>query len=360
MSCKYNPNGTIRSDIAPLTAVSTGTLTSCTASSKVLLTQDIFVQPFGSQYPPFSLPSATLAKYNILAYGGDPTNTLDNTGLINQLLLENSIVYMPKGGYRVDGQIQMPLNTKLVGDYNGLTSLIFTDETPGSTLINLNGYDTVVKDFQILYLGTSTDTAIFGGDGPQRARITDIQSDNTAADLPPIFAAFTGDSRVLIDNCTINVQGTNGVIASDTSRLILTNNTFIKSGPLLLSAVETRDTAQVVVANNFFGDYVITPPNLFILASGGSYISNNLISPGPVVFSGAGVADTMIFNDGTPGTEAEYSNVVNGLRVDGTKVIGARVTNAALANVPNSGDANTNALIAALRDIVVAHGLGQA
>jgi hypothetical protein len=44
----------------------------------------------------------------------------------------------------------------------------------------------------------------------------------------------------------------------------------------------------------------------------------------------------------------------------GTKVVGARVINAALGNTANSGDANTDALITALKDIIIAHGLGAA
>jgi hypothetical protein len=45
------------------------------------------------------------------------------------------------------------------------------------------------------------------------------------------------------------------------------------------------------------------------------------------------------------------------IHVAGAKVIGARVLNRAFANVPNSGDAGTDALIAALRDALIAHGL---
>lgn len=44
----------------------------------------------------------------------------------------------------------------------------------------------------------------------------------------------------------------------------------------------------------------------------------------------------------------------------GTKVLGERQIEAALANTANSGDADTDALITALKDIVLAHGLGAA
>jgi hypothetical protein len=44
----------------------------------------------------------------------------------------------------------------------------------------------------------------------------------------------------------------------------------------------------------------------------------------------------------------------------GTKVVGARVINAALGNTANSGDANTDALIEALKAVITTHGLGAA
>jgi hypothetical protein len=47
-------------------------------------------------------------------------------------------------------------------------------------------------------------------------------------------------------------------------------------------------------------------------------------------------------------------------RFAGTQVVGARQIQAALANTANSGDANTDALITALKDIIIAHGLGAA
>jgi len=53
-------------------------------------------------------------------------------------------------------------------------------------------------------------------------------------------------------------------------------------------------------------------------------------------------------------------NVRGTVHVNGTQVVGARVVNAALANSANTGDAPTNALIDALRDLVNTHGLGAA
>jgi hypothetical protein len=47
-------------------------------------------------------------------------------------------------------------------------------------------------------------------------------------------------------------------------------------------------------------------------------------------------------------------------RFNGTQVVGARQIDAALANTPNSGDANTDALITALKNVIIAHGLGAA
>jgi hypothetical protein len=46
------------------------------------------------------------------------------------------------------------------------------------------------------------------------------------------------------------------------------------------------------------------------------------------------------------------------VKVAGTQVVGARVVDARLANIPNSGDATTDGIIAALQALVLAHGLG--
>jgi hypothetical protein len=46
------------------------------------------------------------------------------------------------------------------------------------------------------------------------------------------------------------------------------------------------------------------------------------------------------------------------LRIEGAKVLGAPIINAALANSANTGDANSDALLEALRDLVLAQGFG--
>jgi hypothetical protein len=57
----------------------------------------------------------------------------------------------------------------------------------------------------------------------------------------------------------------------------------------------------------------------------------------------------------TDGTDIDNSGVY---KVDGTQVVGNRVVDARLANTPNSGDADTDNLIDALRDLIISHGLG--
>ena len=51
-------------------------------------------------------------------------------------------------------------------------------------------------------------------------------------------------------------------------------------------------------------------------------------------------------------------NVTTSIKVDGTKVVGSQVVDADLGNTPNTGDTDTDDMIQALADLVIAHGLG--
>jgi hypothetical protein len=56
-----------------------------------------------------------------------------------------------------------------------------------------------------------------------------------------------------------------------------------------------------------------------------------------------------------PGPAVDIAGVY---KVSGTQVVGPRVVDARLADTPNSGDATTDGLIDALRDLILSHGLG--
>jgi hypothetical protein len=83
----------------------------------------------------------------------------------------------------------------------------------------------------------------------------------------------------------------------------------------------------------------------------------------------AGASSSMYFDDvsvalagvladsplSTDGTDVDNSGVY---KVDAVQVVGNRVVDARLADTPNSGNATTDGLIDALRDLILSHGLG--
>lgn len=67
-----------------------------------------------------------------------------------------------------------------------------------------------------------------------------------------------------------------------------------------------------------------------------------------------------VFGNGTGYYEFSAGDIhaVGDIYISGVKVVGARVVDARLSATPNSGDATTDGLIDALRDLVLSHGLG--
>lgn len=65
-----------------------------------------------------------------------------------------------------------------------------------------------------------------------------------------------------------------------------------------------------------------------------------------------GSADEKLHVEGNVLCEGHY-------QIDGTQVVTNRIIDAALANAPNTGDAGTDALITAMRDLISTHGLGR-
>jgi hypothetical protein len=95
------------------------------------------------------------------------------------------------------------------------------------------------------------------------------------------------------------------------------------------------------------GDIVVSGNGLFRSANSGS------------VYKIAGA--TVVSADVTPtaGPTFDHLHLTTGpITVAGTQVVGARAIDARLADTPNSGDATTDGIIAALQALVLAHGLG--
>ena len=192
-------------------------------------------------------------------------------------------------------------------------------------------------------------------------------------DDSPTFATITGST-------------------SDVAKLTLTNTTpttgdtwyirSISSGILdFLGSTGNPVFAAQKISNNLYVAFgqAASPSSsygvhIFADASTGAtlglMIQNNGI--GKIVeFNNSSGVQVTILNNGNTGFGGDTApaekvdvtgnvNITGVYKVDDVQVVSNRVIDARLADTPNSGDATTDGLIDALRDLVLSHGLGAA